>query len=139
MVERGPVPIYNVNRWRYFLFVYIVISQLLFKIDPGDARPDFSEQQYLHWGRRVLLHIEGGYQQTEALSAEGSVVVGLHEVPAAALDISDLSQAQLLLPGVVSEITLSECVVVTISRNKSILAPPSPDLTNPLVPVIFSA
>ena len=94
-------------------------------------------QQCLHWRGTVLFHPAGGHEQSD--SDQGGVVVGSHELLTARLDVSDVTQTELLLPRVVGEVTFSECVVVTISRNKSILAPPSPDLTNPLVPVIFSA
>ena len=77
----------------YLLFL-VSSEQFLFKIHPrGDAGPDFSEQQYLHWGGTVLFHPAARYQQNKGWHStnEGSVVVGLHEVAAASLDIADLS------------------------------------------------
>ena len=67
-------------------------------------------QQCLHWRRTVLFHPAGGHEQSD--SDQGGVVVGSHELLTARLDVSDVTQTELLLPRVVGEVTFSECVVV---------------------------
>ena len=51
-------------------YLYLVKSkQFLLQIDPtGDARPDFSEQQYLHWGGSVLFHLAAQHTYLVQLS-----------------------------------------------------------------------